>query len=343
MFSRLTIVAGVACLGSMSLATPVFAATVNVAPGQSIQDAVDYAHSGDVIQLRDGVYAGGVVVSRSGITIRGAGRGTLVQSLGANACASQGGTPAGFCVVGANHVTIKALTVQGFDGFGVVGFGTDRLRVEGVWAKDNAEYGITEFSSTRGEFVYNHVTGSSEEAGLYVGDIGDAQGTQVKGNFSSGNALGLLVRHAHHVTVTGNTFVGNCTGVALVDDGQAGGMGDTTVSANQISGNSNVCPPHEEVPPLAGTGVAIVGGVHNTVSFNVVLGNTGAAPFSGGVVLVRGVPSAANPLGTAAAHNDVNHNIVLQNGPADLIDHSGSNTNTFNANICHTSIPGGLC
>lgn len=343
MFSRLAILAGVAGLGSMSLAAPAFAATITVAPGHSIQHAVDNAQSGDVIQLRNGVYAGGVVVARSGITIQGAGPGTIVQPLGTNACASQGGSPAGFCVMGAHDVTIKSLTVKGFDGFGVFGFGTDRFRVQSVRAKDNTEYGIVEFNSTRGMFLYNHVMGSTEEAGLYVGDVGDAHGTIVKGNYSSGNALGLLVRHAHHVTVTANTLVGNCTGVALVDDGQAGGMGDTEVVANQISDNSNVCPAHEEVPPLAGTGIAVVGGVRNTITRNIVQGNAGMAPFSGGVVLVRGVPSAANPMGTAAANNDVNHNIVLGNGPADLIDHSGVHSNTFSANICRTSIPGGLC
>jgi hypothetical protein len=344
LLSRLAILAAVCPIATVVLATPAQAATVFVAPGHSIQAAVNNAHSGDIIQLLNGNYAGGVVVARSGITIRGAGPGTVIQPMGPNACAAQtGGSDSGFCVVGANNVTIKGLTVRGFDGFGVFGFATDKLRVEGVWAQDNLEYGITEFNSTRGMFLSNHVTGTTEEAALYVGDIGDAQGTVVHGNYASGNALGLLVRHAHHVVVTANTFTGNCTAIALVDDGQPGGQGHTLVDRNQMSNNNVNCPPHEEVPPLQGTGVGVIGGVENQITRNLIQGNMGNAPFSGGVVLVPGVPSTEFPTGRPAAHNVISQNIVRGNAPADLIDHSGSNSNTWSGNICGTSIPGGLC
>jgi hypothetical protein len=251
-----------------------------------------------------------------------------------------GGDESGICVLGepghpVRGVTVEKLTVQGFEGFGVVGLFTDRLTVTGVSAKNNKEYGITEFESTRGAFIRNWVTGSTLEAGLYVGDIADAQGTVVKQNFASGNALGLLVRHARNVKVTENTFVDNCTGTALVDDGQPGGQGNTWVTANIINHNNTICPPSGDVPPLGGTGIVNVGGDHNVISSNVVLGNKGHQPFSGGIVLL--------PSDKPAKNNVIKFNVVRNNSPFDLIDGSGSTTNTFRDNTCETSQPKGLC
>ena len=193
-------------------------------------------------------------------------------------------------------MTIKNLTVRGFDGFGVFGFGTDRLSVTGVHALFNTEYGITEFNSTRGKFIGNVVIGSIEEAGLYVGDIANAHGTVVKDNVAIGNALGLLVRHAHNVTVTGNRFIRNCTGVALVDDGQPGGQGDTVVMHNVIDRNNRSCPAGEDAPPLQGTGVLIFGGHDNTIKNNEIIGNRGRRRHVGGRIpraRIRGQPRRA--------------------------------------------------
>src|SRR5215467_4463898 len=181
-----------------------------VKPGHSIQAAVNAAHPGDTIKLLAGNYAGGILVKKNGITIRGAGRATLLRDTGTNHCTQFVG-PSGICVADpAGHtvknVTIKNLQVRGFASFGVVGFMTNRLTATGVTAVNNGDYGITEFESTRGRFVGNLVTGTTGEAGLYVGDIADAHGTLVADNVAVGNALGILVRHAHDVTVKGNVL-----------------------------------------------------------------------------------------------------------------------------------------
>jgi nitrous oxidase accessory protein NosD len=320
------------------------ARVLRVAPGHSIQAAVDRAHPGDTIKLAPGNYAGGILISKNNITIRGAGRSTVLHDTGTNHCAAIAG-PTGICVVAAGGgtvrgVTIKNLQVRRFGAFGVFGFGTDRLTVTGVAAVNNGEYGITEFASTRGSFIGNVVTGSTGEAGLYVGDTPDAHGTTVADNVSIGNALGVLVRHAHNVNIRDNTFVGNCAGVALVDDGQAGGQGDTRVTGNVIVMNNRACPGSTDAPPLGGSGVIIFGGQRDTVRDNAIIGNRGdpaTSPLAGGVVLVRG------QLGNAAKHNKVVSNVILRNRPADVIDHSGSTTNVIRNNICRTSQPGGLC
>jgi len=312
-----------------------------VQAGQSIQDAVDAAHPGDTIVLKAGNYAGGILVSTDRLTIRGAGASTVLRDTGTNQCTEAIQTPSGICVADpsggtVSRVTIKNLTVKRFDGFGVFGFGTDRLTVTGVHALFNTEYGITEFNSTRGSFVGNVVIGSTEEAGLYVGDIADARGTVVKNNIAIGNALGLLVRHAHNVRVTGNKFIGNCTGIALVDDGQPGGQGDTVVMHNVIDRNNRSCPAGEEAPPLQGTGVLIFGGHDNTIKNNEIIGNRGNVDTSAGVFLAPG-----------SEGNHIVHNVIQGNKssgqPADVIDASGNSTNVFKNNRCGASVPTNIC
>lgn len=334
--------AGVTVAGAITLGVaPAYAGTVHVvAPGQSIQAAVDAAHPGDTIVLRPGNYAGGVLISKDRITIRGAGRSTVVSDTGQNHCLNVAG-PSGFCVTSGygtvSRVTIEDLKVTGFAGFGVFGAGTDRLTVTGVAAVDNGEYGITEFGSTRGRFVGNYVTGTANDAGIYVGDTPDAHGTVVAHNVSIGNVLGVLVRHAHNVKVVDNIFVGNCVGVGLIDDGQAGGQGDTVVAGNLIKANNRTCAADPDHPPLGGSGVVILGGQRDVVAKNVIVHNQGTAVWSGGVVLVPGVG------GTPAADNKIVHNVIKHNKPADIIDESGSTTNVIRHNICGTSQPAGLC
>ncbi len=335
--SRLVFVAGAAGTALVAGTLPAMAATDApvervVIAGHSIQQAVDAAKPGDIILLRKGHYTGGVVIMKDRLTIVGDGADTVIEPGGTNGCANAIGEAAGICVVGdpshpVRGVTIRDLTVRGFDGFGVFGLGTDRLTVTKVWAQNNTEYGITEFASTRGAFVSNAVTGSTEEAGLYVGDIADAHGTIVKDNWSSDNALGVLVRHAHGVTVSGNQFIGNCTGVALVDDGQEGSEGDNHVTENLIKSNNRSCPPHEEVPPLQGTGIFLVGGERNLIDRNAILDNRGPLPYSGGVALVPGVS------GRPAAHNKIVFNVIQRNSPANVVNHSGSDTNVIAHNI----------
>ncbi|MFD1078960.1 right-handed parallel beta-helix repeat-containing protein [Longispora fulva] len=321
-----------------------------VPPGGSIQAAVDAALPGGSIQLLPGTYAGGVTVTKPGITIRGAGPETVIAPAGANACAATGMfPPTGICVFGApghpvHGVTVESLTVRDFT-VGVFGILTDRLTVRTVYAVDNEDYGVAEFESTRGEFVGDWISGSGGEAGLYVGDSADAHGTRVEGNHVTGSAVGTFVRHSHHVIVKGNFLEGDCTGIVLLDDGQAGGQGDNEVSANIVRDNNVYCPPNGEgAPPLQGTGIALVGGQHNQVSANIVDDNRGGpGPIPGGIVLIPGLTATGGFGGAPAAHNTISANVAHGNVPADIVDHSGSASNVFAANVCDTSQPGGLC
>ncbi|MFI0353433.1 nitrous oxide reductase family maturation protein NosD [Actinomadura sp. 9N407] len=314
-----------------------------VKPGRSIQKAVNRAKPGDVIQLKAGHYKGGVLV-RKRLTIRGVGKKTVLKPGGHDHCKKAKVPGMGICVIGTakrpvKGVKIERLTVRKFKGSGVFGNYTDRLKVEWVHAKRNGEYGIAEYRSTRSRLAGNRTVGNRHDAGLYIGDIANSHGTVVVGNHASGNALGLLIRHARHIKVWGNTFVGNCTGVALVDDSQPGGQGHNRIWKNTISKNNRSCAPYGRVPALGGTGVLFFGGDHNRVENNRVEGNKGKLPYSGGIVLFPGTEPKKRP----AHHNQIVRNIVRGNSPFDLVNKSGSPTNRFHGNNCVTSSPGGLC
>ncbi|GAA1854194.1 right-handed parallel beta-helix repeat-containing protein [Actinomadura bangladeshensis] len=347
--STVVVLAGLAALAPASQAAahgPKGGRIHVVPPGHSIQAAVDRARPGDTIRLKKGYYKGGVLV-RKRLTIRGEGNETILRPGRRDNCARAKAPGMGICVIGsARHpvrgVTIRNLSVQHFKGNGVHGMYTDRLTVMAVLAKKNGEYGIAEFRSTRGRFVWNWTLENDEDAGLYVGDTANARGTEVAWNHSYGNTLGVLVRHAHHVRVHDNEIAGNCTGVALVDDGQPGSEGHNLVWKNKIIKNNRSCEAHEPVPALNGTGVLLAGGEHNTIAKNVVLGNRGGLPYSGGIVLVPGLASAHRP-GRPARYNLIDANVVRRNAPFDLVDRSGSKTNRFRHNACRTSNPRGLC
>ena len=342
------VLAGLASVAPASQAAggPKGGRTHVVLPGHSIQAAVDRARPGDTIRLKKGHDAGGVLV-RKRLTIRGEGNETILRPGHRDHCAKAGAPGMGICVIGkAKHpvkgATIRNLSVQGFKANGVHGMYTDRLTVLAVLAKKNGEYGIAEFRSTRGRFVWNWTLDNDEDAGLYVGDAANARGTEVAYNHSYGNTLGVLVRHAHHVNVHDNEITGNCVGVALVDDGQKGGQGHNNVWKNKIYKNNRSCAGHGPVPPLGGTGILFFGGEHNTVKKNVVKSNRGKLDYSGGIVLFPGV---AAPGGHAlpARHNLIKANVARGNAPYDLVDQSGSKTNRFVHNKCRTSKPRGLC
>ncbi|MFA1538600.1 right-handed parallel beta-helix repeat-containing protein [Actinomadura monticuli] len=338
--------AGLASVAPASQAAGGKGRTHVVRPGHSIQAAVDRARPGDTIRLKAGYYEGGVLV-RKRLTIRGEGNKTIIRPGRHDHCAKAKAPGMGICVIGRSRhpvkgVTIRNLTVHGFEANGVHGMYTDRLTVMAVLAKKNGEYGIAEFRSTRGNFAWNWAIDNDEDAGLYVGDIADAHGTEVARNRSSGNTLGVLVRHAHHVKVYGNEITGNCVGVALVDDGQKGGQGHNKVYKNKIYKNNRNCAAHGPVPALGGTGILFFGGEHNTVTKNTVKDNRGRLPYSGGIVLFPGV-APEHGHARPARHNLIKGNVALGNAPYDLVDRSGSKTNRFRHNKCRTSQPRHLC
>jgi len=336
----------------VALASPAGASGITVVrPGESIQAAIDAAGPNSTIIVQHGTYAENVQITNDNVKVIGTSA-TLVPPAHSMPNECSFGDPAtdGFCGVGVaddagnvldplTNVSISGFTIANFPGSGIVFFGAENPAVTNVKAIGNGEYGIARFASTGGKIVANTATGS-EEAGIYVGDSPNAN-VLIVGNEVSDNLFGFFLRDSRNGRVLGNNAHDNCVGLIVLNTG-SNTSGDYTIAGNRMVNNTKFCPSDEEegAPPLSGDGVLIANGSGNRVTGNVIVGNvpSGAVPFSGGVAVIDFASPGANP----PSNNTVVGNMILNNRPDVFYDGSGTG-NSFRANFCRTSVPGGLC
>ncbi|MBL3664872.1 right-handed parallel beta-helix repeat-containing protein [Streptomyces sp. M2CJ-2] len=319
-----------------------------VRPDQSIQEAVDAAAPGATIVLTRGTYRGSVTLTKP-LTLRGAGEQTVIvpgkDEEAGSACAEAGD---GICVTGTDEqpvtgARIQSLTVEGFKRNGVTATRTDQLEVRRVTARDNGQWGIAQDRSTRASFRYNTASGNGD-AGLYTANVFeadaesktlDSRGTVISGNRLTGNRIGMTTRRLRNLTVEHNVVTGNCAGVFVVLPRT---VGDLTVRRNAVYENNEHCPASARLPHLQGVGIVLVGTEKVLVTQNAVHDNVGDSPYSGGIVVFGSMDGVSNE------QNTVRDNLVLDNGPADLVtrDEKGKD-NKFVNNVCQTSEPAGAC
>lgn len=319
-----------------------------VRPDQSLQEAVDAAAPGATIVLTRGTYRGSVTLTKP-LTLRGAGEQTVIvpgeDEEAGSACAEAGD---GICVTGTDEqpvtgARIQSLTVEGFKRNGVTATRTDQLEVRRVTARDNGRWGIAQDRSTRGSFRYNTASGNGD-AGLYTANVFEADaesktldsgGTVISGNLLTGNRIGLTTRRLRNLTVEHNVVTENCAGVFVVLPRTTG---DLTVRRNAVHENNEYCPASERLPHLQGVGIVLVGAEKVLVTQNAVRDNVGDSPYSGGIVVFGSMDGVSNE------QNTVRDNLVLGNGPADLVtrDEKGKD-NKFVDNVCRVSEPAGAC
>ncbi|MFC9705683.1 nitrous oxide reductase family maturation protein NosD [Streptomyces sp. NPDC056943] len=320
-----------------------------VKPGESIQKAVDAAKPGDTIVLTPGTYRESVRITTSRLALVGSGSASTVlvpgDATAADACAKAGH---GICVTGTDSdpvegVTVRSLALRGFTANGLWASRTDRLTVRKVLAEKNGKWGIAQERSTRGVFSHNTARDNAD-AGLFLANTTDTEagatdtkGTRVTRNSLSGNRIGLTVRRLRNVTVDHNEATGNCAAVFVVGDESKPRAGAMTLRRNDIHANNKYCPKTPRLPFLQGSGIVLTGAEETVVEKNRVVGNVGASPLSGGIVLFKSFVGVLNE------QNAIRDNVVMRNSPADLADRDTGQGNTFTRNTCTLSEPAGMC
>ncbi|MDX3642899.1 right-handed parallel beta-helix repeat-containing protein [Streptomyces sp. MB09-02B] len=320
-----------------------------VFPGESIQQAVDAAASGDTVLVASGTYRESVRIGTHGITLRGMGPRTVVEPAVKKAADGCGDAGNGICVIGTKDhkvedVTVANLTVTGFTGSGVFAQDTDRLTVRHVTAVKNGVWGIAQERSVRGVFRKNTARDNGD-AGLFLANTvkaeqgaTDSGGTVVAHNRLEGNRIGLTVRRLRNLTVADNHLTGNCAGVFVVGDENMPRAGALTVRDNLIDRNNKSCPKTARLDALQGTGIVLTGAEDTLVTRNRITGNAGASPLSGGIVVWKSF------VGTTSERNRITENVLENNSPADIVNtDTAGKGNTFSGNTCAASKPAGLC
>ena len=324
-----------------------------VRPGESIQAAIDAARPGDTILVKPGDYAEALTITTDDLTLKGSRGTVLTMPDDAEPCfgfdPQAPPTAEGICVLGelspefevvdpVEDTRISGFVIRGFTGNGIFALGTEGLRATRNRAEDNAEYGIFVLVSTRPVLAYNKASGNGV-AGLYVG--GNQQvDAKVFGNTTWDNPIGIFLRDVSHGTAEGNHVFGNCAGIVLLA-ASPGPVTDWKIRHNLAKANNRTdC--GEEDPVPSGVGILLFGASDNQITKNLVLGNRGAAPYGGGIVLVSSDGADGAPV-VAPSGNAVRKNVAFRNRPFDISwDGTGSGV-VFKGNRCATSQPEGLC
>jgi len=131
-------------------------------------------------------------------------------------------------------------------------------------------------------------------------------------------------------SVANNVARGNCGGILFLNTGA--NPSNWTASGNEASANDAVCQ-GDDGPSAGGVGIGIVGVNGVNLNNNLVRNNVPSArvDLTGGVVVAQG-----------ASQTVVTNNQITRNNPDIFWDRSGTG-NSFSGNVCHTSVPAGLC
>jgi parallel beta-helix repeat protein len=297
--------------------------TIDVFPGESIQEAVNGASPGDTIVVHEGVYEGSVAIRQNGITLVGE-TGTVLMPGGTGRACNRGiygicvGSRTGDIVA---DVTISGFRVQDFPVFGIVGFGTRNLTIASNTLVDDGEYGVAAFGSVGTKIVENVATGNF--IGAYIGDSPRARAT-VANNTLTDNGMGLFIRAASLGTVRDNVISQNCVGIFVLHDGSITPE-RWLITSNTINRNNLVCEGRE---PLAGTGILLLGADDNEIVSNTIVGNRARGGLASGGVALLSAGRRATPDGNRIIQND-----LVRNRPNILTDGTGRR-NVIRNNNC---------
>jgi len=355
---RSSMLAGVlATAGMFAMSAPAAgAATVEVAPGGSIQAALDAAPPGAHVHVAPGQYAENLEITKP---VALDAEGVLLvppATPRATACTQSpdGGGAAtfpGICIHGTldaggnvatyvQNVTLEGIAVRGFSGDGVFAIGAEDFGVHDARFSRNAGYGIFSLHSHN---VHYHDSFSyfNGDAGFYVGESPEAN-VDIEGNHTYANqAEGILFRDSQGGEIANNIVDRNCVGILALDTGAPGTGGDVTIEGNHVHDNNAVCAGDEEAPPFSGIGVGVLGTHDTNVEDNLIEHNVAAGPSgipTGGLIVLDTTGFG----GTTPMNNSVEHNRFNANDPDVFWDGTGSG-NDIADNVCMTSVPPGLC
>ncbi len=247
-----------------------------VAPGESIQDALDAAQPGDTVQLLAGVHqpSNGLLIDTPDITLEGIDRdGTVLDGDNLHPQAPQKHA----IEIVANDVTVRSLTIQHFTGHGVFYHDVTGFLVEEVTAIANGPYGIYAIRSELGTFRDSYAAGHAD-SGFYLGEVGACE-CVIENVIAEDNLIGYSGTGASHIIIRDSLFQNNAAGVVpnvLPNEPEA--QTNLMITDNVVRDNNNQTASDkwhfsQGVHVPSGLGIVIAGGIDDLVRHNVVTGH----------------------------------------------------------------------
>lgn len=245
-----------ALVGTLLTASPALADTIWVESGGSIQDALNRAGSGDEVRVKPGIYNGGVVIPRNGVS--------LVSDTPGGAHIIEGGdnTPA-IGSYGKSGVSVIGFQLSSLRGDGVKIGGSPGNNASGITFKNNtvrtaAKDGLKFFQIDHMDMTGNAIlnAGTSRNAN---GD-GGIDWVDVNNSTARDNHVQKTFGHACFMMKTGsrnnvieNNVLDGCERDGMTVGGFSGGRAadandtgyeasDNTIRNNTISAGNGKCP-----------------------------------------------------------------------------------------------------
>ena len=191
------------CLMSASLS----AKEIPVKPGESIQDAINSASSGDIVRVMPGLYQETVYIDRDGITLQGA-----VEN-GERAILDGGKLGLHDGIIASGHgVVIEGFHVRNYRSNGITTQGANNFRIRNNIVENIHLYGIFPQFGKNGLVAQNIISRTSD-AGIYVGM---SENVDIIANEVFENALGIEAENSHSILIEANYAHDNAVGIPVV-------------------------------------------------------------------------------------------------------------------------------
>ena len=203
-----------------TLASPAFAETISVAPGdgaqERLQEALILAEPGDEIVLAAGRFdlTDGLSLDVDGVTVRGAGMHASVLDFSGQRGAGEG------LLVTSDGVTLRNFGMENPKGDGIKSKGADDIVYQGVrvtWtngpAATNGAYGLYPVEST-GILIDGCEVSGASDAGIYVGQ---SSKITVRNSTARANVAGIEIENSRQAIVERNFVTENTGGILVFD------------------------------------------------------------------------------------------------------------------------------
>jgi len=280
--------------GALASATTA-AAKIVVHDGDSLQAAIDAAPAGATIVVKPGVYQGtaetrAITVTKDGIHLVGAARpnkpvilrqtGTQTHGIWVSPADSTDPDnpelpPCGMMDEHLRGFSVSGFTVQGFAGFGVYLACVDDFRIRHNTASGNLTYAIFPVRSSHGQMTRNQVSGTKNDACLYVGQD---ESIDVHDNLATDCVIGFEIENSHHVRLFRNKSINNTAGmlVDIVGEREVSTISSNVVADNTFEGNNrpNTASPDEDTSQIVpGIGLILEGADDTVIARNRFINN----------------------------------------------------------------------